>query len=162
MKKSSKIIFSIVIVVLIAIIITIVLLPNSIKKGESDKLISLSYGEGFGDGSTNYKIEIFKNGKTKIIYGNELANNITKKECKINNEKIEELEKVINENANKVTSKKINCNDCSGINITIYEYGKEKYSFKDSWDVNANENFDNIANKVKEIKNICEAKEIHT
>lgn len=56
MKKSSKIIFSIVIVVLIAIIITIVLLPNSIKKGESDKLISLSYGEGFGDGSTNYKI----------------------------------------------------------------------------------------------------------
>ena len=158
MKKSSKIIFSIAIIVLIAIIITIVLLPNSIKKEESDKLISLSYGEGFGDGSTNYKIEIFKNGKTKIIYGNELANNITTKECKIDNEKIEELEKVINENANKVTSKKIDCYDCSGTNITIYEYGKEKYSFKNSWDVSTNENFDNIANKVEEIKSICETK----
>lgn len=158
MKKSSKIIFSIAIIVLMAIIITIVLLPNSIKKEESDKLISLSYGEGFGDGSTNYKIEIFNDGKAKIIYGNELANNITKKECKIDNEKIKELEKVINENANKVTSQKNNCNDCSSIDITIYEYGKEQYSFKDSWDVMSNENFHNIANKVKEIKSICEAK----
>lgn len=176
MNKSGKIVCGIVLAILIAVVVIVMVVfsslkifreikklskysPDTIVKQGNEKLLALHWGEGFGDGSKNYEIEIYEDGKVIITYGNEWnGKNREKKQCKIDKEKIEELREAINDNAKNVTIKKTDRYDYGGTSIEIYEDGKVIYSFTDSWDKEANENFFNIAKKVKEIKDICEGK----
>lgn len=148
MKKQTKIILFII----LAVILVIIGIVLGAIKSNKEKLISMNSSPGYGYRLEDTEVTIYENGKVLITTGEKNAYFKNKKKFYVDKSKINELKDIINENADKIKYEECDRLDYGSTEIILYENGKEKESFKDNSVKKANENFSNIAEKIREIR----------